>query len=316
VSNKPVCLIGGDGFIGSHLRKRLASRQAEVVVLGRSTGPLPAENEIHINVEDHRWEDVRAILGRFTYSAMIDLASASVPKGGQADPARDLAENIGTLLRHLDLARELKVEKFVYMSSGGTVYGESRGLPLKEEDPLLPQSPYGIAKLAGERYVDMYQRAHRLPAVIVRPSNIYGPGQRPFRGQGIVPIAFAAAFQGTPFTVFGDGTSVRDYLYVDDLCDAIHVVIAKADAGEVLNIGSGEGLPVIELLRSIAQAAEESGHSLDLVFKPARPTDVHSNVLDISRLHALAPWQPRIPLCDGLVLTRDWVQQFLRDCPA
>jgi UDP-glucose 4-epimerase len=294
---------------------RFVARQTEVVVLSRSSLAAASDNEIHINVDDRHWHDVRAALGRFTFSAMIDLASASVPESASVDSARYHCENVASLLRHLDLCTALKAEKFVYLSSGGTVYGEGWGRPLKEGDPLLPFSPYGITKLACERYVDLYHRVHRLPAVIVRPSNIYGPGQRPARGQGIVSIAFAAAMQDAPFTVFGDGSSVRDYLFIDDFCDALEAVIATADAGDLLNIGSGEGLQVIELLRIIEQLMEESGRKLDLVFKPARPTDVHYNVLDVARLRALLPWQPSVMLRDGLAQARDWVQHFLRDRP-
>jgi UDP-glucose 4-epimerase len=182
-----------------------------------------------------------------------------------------------------------------------------------EGDPLFPLSPYGITKLACERYVYLYHRLHRLPAIIVRPSNIYGPRQRPFRGQGIVSTALGAAFQGSPVTVFGDGTHVRDYLYVDDLCDALDAVIAHADAGEIFNIGSGQGLQVIELLRLIERLVHERGRTLALAFEPARPFDVRYNVLDVSRLQAIADWRPRTALDDGLAQTRDWVEQFLTD---
>jgi UDP-glucose 4-epimerase len=313
VADKPVCLIGGGGFIGSALRRHLAARQVTAVILGRAPMSDARENEIHVNLAEHSWDDIRASLGRFEYAAIIDLAYASVPNSSFADPARDVAENLGGVLRHLELCAQLRTEKFVYVSSGGTIYGEGEGRPHKEGDPLFPLSPYGITKLACERYVHLYHRIHRLPAIIIRPSNIYGPGQRPFRGQGIVSTAFGAAFDGRPCTVFGDGGHVRDYLFVDDLCEAIDAIVAHADAGSILNVGSGEGLQVIELLRMIEQLVQEKGGSLELAFEPPRPFDVHYNVLDVSRLHAIAPWRPRTALRDGLAQTRDWVEQFLTD---
>jgi UDP-glucose 4-epimerase len=313
VADKPVCLIGGGGFIGSGLRRRLAAREVPTVILSRSPVSDARQSETHLNLAEHGWDDIRTNLGRFEYAAIIDLAYASVPNSSFADPARDVAENLGGVLRHLDLCAQLRTDKFVYISSGGTIYGEGEGRAHKEDDPLFPLSPYGITKLACERYVHLYRHIHRLPAVIVRPSNIYGPGQQPFRGQGIVSTAFGAAFTGEPCTVFGDGSSVRDYLFVDDLCEAIEAIVAHADAGAILNVGSGEGLKVVELLRMIQQLVEERGGTLELAFEPPRPFDVHYNVLDVSRLHAIAPWRPRTALGDGLAQTRDWVEQFLTD---
>lgn len=311
MADKPVCLIGGGGFIGSGLRRHLGARRIPAVILSRSPVPDARENEIHVNLAEQSWEDIRTRLRRFEYAAIIDLAYASVPTSSFADPARDVAENLGGVLRHLELCAQLRTEKFVYVSSGGTIYGEGEGRPHKEDDPLFPLSPYGITKLACERYVHLYHHIHRLPAVIVRPSNIYGPGQQPFRGQGIVSTAFGAAFEGRPVTVFGDGSSVRDYLFVDDLCEAIEAIVTQADAGSILNVGSGEGLKVIEILRMIDQLMHERGGTLELAFEPPRPFDVHYNVLDVSRLHAIAPWRPRTALGNGLAQTRDWVEQFL-----
>lgn len=147
--------------------------------------------------------------------------------------------------------------------------------------------------------------------VIVRPSNIYGPGQKPFRGQGFIATAIGSALKGSVVQVFGDGTHVRDYVYVSDFCTALKGVIEKGANGSVYNIGFGKGYTINEVAKKIGEV-NAGLPSLQLNHLPQRPFDVHYNVLDHKKLTALTGWNPVVSLEEGLVHSANWITDYLR----
>jgi UDP-glucose 4-epimerase len=298
-----ILLIGGAGFLGSALRRTIAARGLRAIVVGRSPGVAVGEGEryfvtaapgqLAVNLADER------------VSTVIDLSYAGVPNDGPDAAADILACNLAAQSANIALARALGAPRFVFTSSGGAVYGDGGEGPLTEAAPAHPRSPYGAAKLALEQQL---LSAPNLDAVIVRPSNVYGPGQLPFRGEGLVATAMANALLGQPQPVFGDGSAVRDYLFIDDFCDALLGVAALSVSGGIYNIGAGEGTSTAALLDRIGAITARDGFPLAIEWQDARPSDVARNTLDCNRLHALTGWAPQTALDNGLAASWAWIR--------
>jgi UDP-glucose 4-epimerase len=212
----------------------------------------------------------------------------------------------------MDLCSSLGVAKMVFLSSGGTVYGNRLSSQAITEDGVVhPISVYGTSKLMIEHIGFLYHAQKNLPLVAARPSNAYGPGQQPFRGQGFVATAFASALEGRPLTVFGDGSVVRDYIHIRDLADAIVALLRFGRSGEAYNIGNGRGLSLRTLLDDyITPILAADGYALDCQSAPARGVDVAYNVLANDKLLRDTGFRPRIGLEDGLRETWAWLKDI------
>lgn len=192
----------------------------------------------------------------------------------------------------LEAAQAHGVERVLLFSSGGAVYGIPERLPIPEDHPLRPISAYGICKVAMENYLAMFAKRHGMRALIVRPSNPYGPGQDGRRQQGVIAVFTSKICQGEPVEIWGDGSATKDYLHVQDLAQATRLLL-EADADGTFNIGSGVGTSVLEIVQAIEQ---KTGKMAQLNFRPAIPTDVPNFVLDIAKLREATQFRPRATL--------------------
>lgn len=296
----PLILIGGHGFLGSAFAAHAAAAGREVHRVGRSSIPNPGPRAWHWDAAD---DLAAAMAGRAPQ--IVDFAYATVPSTSFGDPVADFTANLGAVIRHLDFARAIAAGVYLFISSGGTVYGDDAGLPLTEESPTRPISPYGITKLAGEHYALMYRRLG-VTVMIARPSNVYGPGQRARHGQGLVAAAFAAALADLPMTLFGDGAQLRDYLYVDDFCAALDAILISGEDGATYNVGSGIGVRLDDLLAMIGAMVASDGCKLNVVPADPRPFDVDRNVLDSGRVAAATGWRAKTTLEEGLEHSWRW----------
>ncbi len=202
------CVIGGAGFIGRHLVRELLRTGRTVRVAGRRDRAL---TKLPVEVEycqgDIRNQDfVSQVLQ--DVDEVVDLAYSTVPKTSYENPLLDITDNLPSSVGLFDVASRLPIKKLVFVSSGGTVYGESQILPITETHPTNPISPYGITKLALEKYAQFYHKLQGLPVVCVRPANPYGEGQRAFEGQGFVSTAVASILTGREITIFGESGTV------------------------------------------------------------------------------------------------------------
>jgi UDP-glucose 4-epimerase len=243
---------------------------------------------------------------------VIFLAYNSVPKTSFEDPLRDIQENLPLAISLLSVVRDVPVKRLLYVSSGGTVYGPTEAdVPIAEDRPTNPISPYGITKLAVEKYCLMHARLFGIPIVIARPSNPFGVGQVPHRGQGFIATAAAKILKGEEIPIFGVNGTVRDYLYIEDLCVAMMLLLEVDSAqGTIFNIGSGIGMNNLDVLQAIAYAAGYEMSDLKLNFLPERHFDVAYNVLDTQRLETLG-WRCSTTLEQGLPSTIEWVREYL-----
>ena len=195
----------------------------------------------------------------------------------------------------------------VYVSSGGSVYGIPRKLPISEDHPTDPISVHGLSKLLVEKYLGIFHHLHGLEYQVARCSNPYGEWQNPDRGQGAVNTMLWLAIRGRPIHVWGDGTVVRDYVYAGDVADALVRLADHPDRAGVYNVGSGQGISINALIEQLFQVL---GRRVPVVYEPARPFDVAENVLDISHIVQSLGWRPKVALPDGLKRTAAWLQRL------
>jgi UDP-glucose 4-epimerase len=199
------------------------------------------------------------------------------------------------------------MRKVVFASSGGTVYGVPETVPISEDHPTNPISSYGIVKLAVEKYLGLFHHLYGLDYTVLRISNPYGPYQDPKGQQGAISVFLHRIYEGRPISTWGDGAVVRDYLYVSDLMDALVRVTEVESRERVLNIGSGRGTSLNELVQLMAEVV---GEQPAVEYLPARALDVPVSVLDIGRARAELGWSPKTELVEGIARTWEWIRTF------
>lgn len=303
-----VLVFGGEGFIGRHVVSEILSRGGAVSSFDMAMrkdddAPThPAMTRIVGNIAD---EDLVSDVARGC-DAVVFLASTSLPGSGAARISCEIASHVLLSVRTAELCRDAGVRTFLFASSGGTVYGLQPLKPVREGAPTAPKNAYGVSKLTIEHYLRILGDQSKMKTLSLRISNPYGPGQVATRGQGFIAAAMNCAHTGEPLHIWGDGSTVRDYVYIGDLADAIARAVAPTGNPRVLNIGTGVGYSLLDVARSVETA---SGRTLNLVFDPRRSIDVDYNVLDIGAARDEIGWVPRIDLDAGLRLTSAWWDQ-------
>lgn len=286
-----ILLLGGTGFVGSNLARELADGGHDVLI-GARTGDVAAQ--VHaLPIEDP--DVILAFVRERGVDVVVHMASTMKPGSAMSDY---MAERRLVVTPTIRLAHGLAQSsvRLVFVSSGGTIYGVTSGAPVAEDDCCAPISLYGQSKLEIETWLRFLSRTAQLDCLIVRPSNPYGRNQPLHGSQGLVSVAMGKLLDRQPLEIWGDGSTVRDYIYIDDLVAIIRRLIEAGASGTTLNIGSGEGHSLLEIVR-IVQAA--SGRTLELIFRPARPVDVPTLILDVGRLRSMGLHQAR-PLENGI----------------
>ncbi len=301
------CVIGGAGFIGSHVTRLLADSGRDVVILGRRSRP-----------DTRLLPRVRYISGDYGSRAalqhvldgvdeVIHLAYATVPQTSFEDPLFDLQSNLPATVQLLQDAAFAGVARFVFVSSGGTVYGVTASLPIDEDHPTNPISPYGITKLTLEKYAEMFRVVSGLPVVVVRPANAYGEGQQALGGQGFIAAAMHSIVRGREVRIFGPEGTVRDYIHVTDVASGVVAALEHGEVGNTYNIGTGSGKSNREVLSEIEPFATRAGLPLLTRTLPQRLFDVPANVLDSRKLEAVSGWRPKVDFASGIARAWDAV---------
>ena len=304
---KRFLILGGAGFIGSHLCDALLSAGHTVRLFDRLGIP---PYRVFSEQENIEW-----MQGDFTSAAEIEqavagcqvifhLVSTTLPKTSNDDPIYDVESNVVATLRLLDAAHRNGVEKFVFISSGGTVYGVPKSVPIPETHPTEPVSSYGIGKLAIEKYLHLYHALHGLNYTVLRLANPYGERQRANAAQGAVAVFMNRAIHNQPIEIWGDGSVVRDYVYIADVVDALMKASFYRGDERLFNIGSGHGKSLNEILAAIETLTH---HPVPRTYLAGRAFDVPANVLDIAHAQTHLDWSPQVSFEDGLARTFNWL---------
>jgi UDP-glucose 4-epimerase len=302
-------VLGASGFAGAAIAAGIARKGGQVLAYGRTRVSGPGIEWIQGSIEDSTL--LREAIARC--SCIVHAASLTTPGSSARDPTLEVLGNLLPLARTLEWSNEFPDRRFIYLSSGGAVYGDLAD-GADEGSPLRPRSYYGAGKVAAEALVHACVAATSWSACILRPSNLYGPGQRTGRGFAIVPTLFERALDGTPFQIWGDGTAVRDYCYIEDLVDAFHLALTDTAMSRfsIWNVASACTASILDL---VATCERISGRSIALSFTPARSVDVPRVALDVSAIGDLG-WRARIDLEEGLRRTWQWFMSTRADAPA
>jgi UDP-glucose 4-epimerase len=302
-------VLGGGGFIGSALVDRLLADRYCVRVFER-TRIIPYRKFLsHENIE---WQtgdfQSKADIEEATESCdvIIHLISTTLPKNSSSDPIYDVESNLVSTLELLTCAVRRGTKKIVFISSGGTVYGIPRQVPIPETHPMNPVVPYAITKLAIEKYLYYFRTVHGLEYSVLRVANPFGGRQRLGTGQGAVATFISKAIVDEPIEIWGDGSVTRDYIYIDDVVDAFIRSIEYSGEHRVFNIGSGCGRSLNEVISAIESLI---GRPVRRSYLPARPFDVPINILDISRAQTCLGWNPQVSFHEGLKRTILWIRR-------
>ncbi|WP_114008025.1 NAD-dependent epimerase/dehydratase family protein [Cohaesibacter intestini] len=299
-----ILIAGGSGFIGSHIVDDLSAKGHDLHVISRRE---TSKDSLSPRVHHHQGSlGDKALLVELLpeIDAVIHTASSTVPSTSNENPVGDVEDNLISCLTLLEAMRSAECKKLLFLSSGGTVYGIPEQLPVPETHPLRPICSYGVVKVAIENYLFLEQKLHGLQPVVIRPSNPYGPRQSKAGLQGVITAFLRNILAGKPIEIWGDGSVVRDYLYIDDLVALCEKAITSSETG-IFNAGFGRGHSLLELITEIEAV---HGQSIDPIFKDSRNFDIPRSVLDIAKTQKTFDWSPQTELRRGIEQTYRYLQ--------
>jgi len=303
-----IIIFGGGGFIGSAIVDRLLRDGHVLRIFER---PRVAPYRKFTESECVEW-----ITGDFSSAhdvsdavrgmdAVLHLVSTTLPKNSNDDPVYDVQSNVVATLQMLNAMVAHHVPKIIFISSGGTVYGNPVYLPIDEKHPTNPLVSYGITKLAIEKYLQMYSRLHGIKAISLRVANPYGERQRIETAQGAIGVFLHRALSGLPIEIWGDGSVTRDYVHVSDVAEAFVRAVEYSGAVSCFNISSGTGTSLNELIGMLENI---TGKPVDVRYLPGRSFDVPASVLSNDLAREALKWAPVISMQHGLIRTVDWIK--------
>ncbi|MBD3169233.1 MAG: NAD-dependent epimerase/dehydratase family protein [candidate division Zixibacteria bacterium] len=302
-----IIVTGGAGFIGSNLVDKLLDEGYSVAVMDDlSTGNkanLP--ESIRLHRVDIRSAVVRRVFSIEKPKYLFHLAAQLNVRKSVADPVFDCDVNVMGIINLLEAAREYDVEKVIFTSTGGAIYGEQEYFPADEKHPTNPESPYGITKLTSEKYLQFYYRTHGLKYNIFRLANIYGPRQSTVGEAGVVAAFYDRLIAGDDAIINGEGNQTRDFVYVGDVVDALIKGLKYPDC-DIFNIGTATETTVVELFRIMRDI---SGSDQEEKFGPGKPGEQIRSVITYDKAKEKLGWEPRVDIKTGLEKTYEYFKR-------
>ena len=302
-----ILITGGAGFIGSSVVDGYLAAGHDVAVVDDLSAGAPANvsRRARFHRADVRSGELDAIFAAERPEIVSHHAAQVSVRRSVEEPIVDAEINVLGSLNVLETARRHGVRRVIFASTGGAIYGEvDGGIAADEGHPCRPRSPYAIAKLAVEHYLDSYRLTGGLETVVLRYANVYGPRQDPHGEAGVIAIFVQRVLAGLTPVIYGDGEQIRDFVYVGDVVRAnLAALTVPTDGPTVMNIGTGRGTTVNALWRALAAIAQPG---VGPYHEPARAGDILRSVLDPSRARAVLGWQPEVSLEDGLRRTWEW----------
>ncbi|TDF96208.1 NAD-dependent epimerase/dehydratase family protein [Paenibacillus piri] len=298
------CIVfGGGGFIGSHICDELLSQDNKVRAFGRTRSNYLSRDVEWYQGDFCKASDVENALDEM--EVIFHVISTTIPQTSNESPDKDIESNVISTLRMLEIARIKKIKKVIFISSGGTVYGIPENIPINEKHVTNPISSYGVHKLTIEKYLMLYFYLYGLDYAILRVSNPYGIRQPIIGSQGAIGIFINKALNREVIEIWGDGSVVRDYIYVTDVAKAASLVVNNNSSLKIFNIGSGEGKSLLQIIQYIEKQLDIK---LKVNFKNERKLDVPKNILDINLALNILSWKPSISFEEGINKTIDFMK--------
>ena len=298
---KKILLTGGAGFIGSHLAEAFLRQGHEVAVVDNlSSGrreQVPAGAQFY--PYDIQSQETSDLIGRWRPQVLAHHAAQMSVRLSVEDPLMDARENILGSLNLFQAAAGVGMEKILFASTGGAMYGDQAPVPAREEDRPMPECPYGVAKLAVEHYLHFYQREYGITPICLRYANVFGPRQNGLGEAGVVAIFIEKFLAGEQPLINGDGLQTRDFVCVEDVVAANLAALDYPRAG-VFNIGTGRETDILTVYRQLQGII---GSPRGPAHGPAKPGEQRRSALDSTRARKLLDWQPRLTLAEGLART-------------
>ena len=306
-STRTTLVTGGAGFIGSHVVEALLADGHRVLVVDDlSSGKREnVADGAELHVADIRGPEAETLVASSEIDVLVHLAAQMDVRRSVDDPVFDADVNVLGSLRLLEAARRGGVRQVLFASTGGAIYGEQDSFPADESHAERPVSPYGVSKLAVERYLYFYHLTHGLDVTCLRFANVYGERQNPHGEAGVVAIFFDRLLSGQPATINGSGEQTRDFVHVSDVVRA-HLAALGRPGFHVYNVGTGVETSVVQLYQGLAQAV---GSDLEAQHGPAKPGEQQRSVIDASRLRGELGLPEPLPLREGLARTAAWFRE-------
>lgn len=295
-----IVVIGAGGFLGKNLIIKLLQHGYDVVAVDRAEVGIkhPKLTSFVTNVDES------ISVNKFVNEGdtIVYLLTSSVPINSNTDVYNDAKSNVLLAIRIFEKCIEAGAKKILFASSGGTVYGKPHYLPIDEKHSLNPNSAYAISKLAIEKYLLLLCSLNNIMGINLRISNPYGPGQRPFVGQGVIATFLASSLLNRTIEIWGAGDNIRDYIYIDDVSYAFIKAVEYNGQYNTFNIGSGEGHDLLEIISVIKK---HTGKELEIKYMKESNIEIKSNILDNSLAKKELDWNPQVDLTHGIGMMLD-----------
>jgi UDP-glucose 4-epimerase len=303
ISRRRSCIVlGAGGFLGTNLSRWLVASGAKVRAFGRQF------------LFPHELEGAEIFHGDFCdplslasaiegHEIVFHLVHATTPQSANRDMAGEVQQGVVSSLSLLDICRNLGVQRIVFVSSGGVIYGPAKQIPTPETAPTDPITAYGISKLSIEKFLALYRHLYGLDYRILRVANPFGPFQVPRKNQGIVAALIAHALNDEAIEIWGDGSVVRDYIFVADVVAALEAAASDQSDTRIYNIGTGHGRSLREVIAAIERQLDRT---LRIDWRPGRAVDVPTSVISVERAREVLGWVPKMSFDEGLRETIAW----------
>lgn len=297
-------VLGAGGFIGTNLCRALVGRVDTLRAFGRRQSFPDAMHGCDWIPGD--FTDPTCLSAAIAgCDVVFHLVNATTPASANVDKIADLNANVVSTLNLLNACRETGVRRVVFVSSGGTIYGIPNQVPTPEMAPTNPITAYGISKLAIEKYLGLYEHLYGLEYRVLRVANPFGPYQTTQKNQGVIAAFARRALASKPIEMWGDGSVTRDYVFIDDVVEALMLAATHEGAGRIFNIGSGEGRSLSDIVTAINRLL---GADIPVDHRPGRPVDVPVSILDTTFAATDLVWEPRAIFEEGLQATIEWMK--------
>lgn len=297
-------MLGAGGFMGTNLCRALAGQVQSLRAFGRRQSFPEALHGCTWITGD--FNDITSLTPALANCDVVfHLINATTPASANIDKVADLNANVVSTLHFLDACRESGVRRIVFVSSGGTIYGIPTQVPTLETSANNPITAYGISKLAIEKYLGLYEYLYGIEYRVLRVSNPFGPYQTALKNQGVIAAFTRRALSGKPLEIWGDGSIIRDYVYIDDVIDALILAATHEGDSRIFNIGSGKGTSLNSIVDLISALL---GRAIPVDHRPGRQVDVPVSILDITTAANELSWHPHFSFQEGLSSTISWMK--------